>query len=376
VRSQPYHNPISPEAAGREVSVQVVVPARNEEDCIGRCLQSLVAQQGIEFAITVVDDGSNDRTRAIAESFAGVRVISVTDPVAGMTGKCNALICGTQGATAKWLLFTDADTFHYPGSLARAVAEAEERGVDLLSYSPEQETGSLAETALLPVIFADLVRTYPPKRVNDPADSTVAANGQFVLVRRAVYEALGGHGAVADKVLEDVELARLFKASHHPIWFRQGTGLVRARMYRSLPSMVAGWTKNLAILFHRPLLLAAARGLEFVLIAGLLLATVFELVHHELFGAFALFIGVMIFGGLFFWRVRQAHFPGLANLAALFGLPLFTWLLLRSWWQVRVRHAVTWKGRIYPQSASYSAAHSEPQRVVDSSIPRSPEVKS
>jgi glycosyltransferase involved in cell wall biosynthesis len=375
VRSQPYDNPILQEAAGREASVQVVVPARNEEDCIGRCLQSLVGQKGIEFSITVVDDGSNDRTRAIAESF-GVRVISAPDPVAGMTGKCNALIRGAQGATAKWLLFTDADTFHYPGSLARAVAEAEERGVDLLSYSPEQETGSLAETALLPLIFADLVRTYPPKRVNDPADPTVAANGQYVLARRAVYEGLGGHGAVADKILEDVELARLFKVSHHPIRFRHGTGLVRARMYRSLPSMIGGWTKNLAMLFHRPLQLAAARGLEFVLIVGLSLAAVFELVHQELFGAFALFIGVLIFAGLFLWRVRQAHFAGLANLVALFGLPLFSWLLVRSWWQVRVRHAVTWKGRIYPQSASYSAAHSEPQRVVDSSIPRSPEVKS
>ena len=376
MRSQPYDNPILPVAAGRETSVQVVVPARNEEDCIGRCLQSLVGQKGIEFSITVVDDGSNDRTRAIAESFAGVRVISAPDPVAGITGKCNALIRGAQGATAKWLLFTDADTFQYPASLARAVAEAEEQGVGLLSYSPEQETGSLAETALLPVIFADLVRTYPPKRVNDPADPTVAANGQYVLVRRAVYEGLGGHGSVADKILEDVELARLFKVSHHPIWFRQGTGLVRARMYRSLPSMAAGWTKNLAILFHRPLLLAAARGLEFVLIAGLSLAAVFELVHRELFGAFASFIGVLIFAGLFLRRVRQAHFPGLANLAALFGLPLFTWLLLRSWWQVRVRHAVTWKGRSYPQSASYSAADSEPRGSVDSSIPRSPEIKS
>src|SRR5262249_25900413 len=248
-----------PEAAGREASVHIVVPARNEEDCIGRCLQPLVGQKGIEFSITVVDDGSNDRTRAIAESFAGVRVISAPDPVAGMTGKCNALIRGAQGATAKWLLFTDADTFHYPASLARAVAEAEEQGVDLLSYSPEQETGSLAEMALLPVIFADLVRTYPPRRVNDPADPTGAANGQYLLARGAVYEHSGGQGAVAHNILEDVESARLFKASHRLVWFRQGTGLVRARMYRSWQSMVAGWPKNLALLFHRPLLLAAVR---------------------------------------------------------------------------------------------------------------------
>src|SRR5229473_192536 len=116
------------------VSVQIVAPARNEQDCIGRCLESLVRQQGIDFRITVVDDGSTDRTRAIAESFAGVRVISAPEPAPGISGKCNALIQGAEGATSKWLLFTDADTIHYPESLERAVAEAEERGVDLLSY--------------------------------------------------------------------------------------------------------------------------------------------------------------------------------------------------------------------------------------------------
>lgn len=371
MHSQPYDNPISTETTDPGVSVQIVVPARDEEDCIGRCLESLARQQGIGFSITVVDDGSRDGTRAIAASFAGVRVVSAPEPIPGVTGKCNALIHGARGATAKWILFTDADTLHYPGSLARAVKEAEERGVDLLSYSPEQETGSLAETALLPVVFADLVRTYPPQRVNDPADPTVAANGQYLLVRRTVYEALGGHQSVADKVLEDVELARLFKVSHYPIYFRQGAGLVRTRMYRNFRSMIAGWTKNLALLFRRPVLLAAVRGLEFAAILSLALAAVVGLLRRDLFEAFRFFTGVLIFGGFFWWRIRQAHFSALASFVALFGLPLFAWLLLRSWWHIQVRGAVTWKGRTY----THSAAHSEPRRAADSSIPRSPEIK-
>ena len=233
-----------------EVTVDVIVPARNEEDCIGRCLESLVAQQGISFQITVVDDGSTDQTRAIAESFPGVKVIAAAEPAPGVMGKCNALITGAAGSTAKWLLFTDADTFHYPGSLAAAVQEAESRNVDLLSYSPEQETASWWELAVMPVIFAELARTYPPERVNDPADPTVAANGQYILVRRTAYEALGGHKSVAGKILEDVELARLFKVSHYKIWFRFGGGLVRTRMYRSFRAMWDGWTKNLALLFR------------------------------------------------------------------------------------------------------------------------------
>ena len=181
------------EPSHAEVTVDVVVPARNEADCIGRCLESLVAQQGMSFQITVVDDGSTDQTRAIAESFPGVKVIAATEPAPGVMGKCNALITGAAGSAAKWLLFTDADTVHYPGSLAASIHEAESRNIDLLSYSPEQETATWWELAVMPVIFAELVRTYPPERVNDPADPTVAANGQYILVRRAPYEALGGH---------------------------------------------------------------------------------------------------------------------------------------------------------------------------------------
>src|SRR5947209_12905329 len=103
--------------------VQVIVPARNEQQCIGRCLQSLVSQQGIDFQITVVDDGSTDQTRSIAESFAGVRVISSCEPASGISGKCNGLVAGADGSQAKWLLFDDAATVHLSASLQAAVAD-------------------------------------------------------------------------------------------------------------------------------------------------------------------------------------------------------------------------------------------------------------
>jgi Glycosyl transferase family 21 len=279
-------------------------------------------------------------------------------PAPDVTGKCNALIQGAEGATAKWVLFTDADTFHYPGSLAAAVSEAEERGVDLLSYSPEQETASWGERALMPVVFADLVRVYPPARVNDPSDPAVAANGQYVLLRREPYESLGGHKAVAVKILEDVELARLFKASNHKIWFRLGTGLVRTRMYRDFRSMCEGWTKNLDLLFPRPLGLAVLRGLEFLAVLVLGTATALLMIRgHLTAGAGALAVGSLLYA-LFLRRIRRAHFPAAANLISFFGLPLFVWLLIRSWRHSHVRGAVTWKGRSYVVSAPGRAAKS------------------
>ena len=283
-----------------EVTVDIIIPARNEEDCLGRCLQSLVTQQGISFQITVVDDGSIDRTRAIAESFPGVRVLSAGELKPGMTGKVNALVVGTAGSSAEWLLFTDADTFHYPGSLAASVGEAETRKVDLLSYSPEQETVTWWELAVMPLVFADLVRTYSSEKINDPADPSVAANGQYILVRREAYEALGGHAALPLNVLEDIELANLFKASGHRIWFRYGAGLVRTRMYRSFHAMWEGWSKGLAILFRRPVLLAGRRAVEFIATALMLGAGLTIIARHHL-GSGALFF---VIGHAFL-----SHFP-------------------------------------------------------------------
>ena len=341
-----------------QVTVQVIIPARNEEDCIGRCLESLVNQQGIGFQIIVVDDGSTDRTRLIAQREPGVRVISAPEPDAGISGKCNALIAGARDAGAKWLLLTDADTFHYPGSLAAAVKEAEEREVDMLSYSPEQETGSWYERALLPVVYAELARTYPPAQVNDPASSIVAANGQYILVRRATYEALGGHTAVAHKILEDVELARLFKVKSYRVWFCHGAGRVRTRMYRSFRGMCEGWTKNLVSLFPRPLRLAGVRALEFAAIVGfLVLSLLLAQKGLRLEAAGAVFPAVILYA-VFLLRIRKAHFPWHANLMSFMGLPLFASLLVRSWLHSRVQGAITWKGRQYASSAAEPAVDS------------------
>ena len=338
--------------------VDVIIPARNEEDCLDRCLQSLVSQQGISFQITVVDDGSTDRTRAIAESFPGVRVLSAGELKPGMTGKVNALVTGAMGSTAEWLLFTDADTFHYPGSLAASVSEAESRKVALLSYSPEQETAAWWEKAVMPLVFADLVRTYSSERINDPADPTVAANGQYILVRREVYESLGGHGVLPLNVLEDIELAKVFKASGYRIWFRYGGGLVRTRMYRTFSAMWEGWSKGLAILFRRPVLLAARRALEFIAIAMLVGTGLVMVARHQFeSAAVSLAIGVLLYL-IFLFRICKAHFPWNANLMAFIGLPIYVSLLLRSHLHFNRRGELTWKGRKYAQSAPKEAADS------------------
>src|SRR5262249_28701817 len=151
---------------------------------------------------------------------------------AGWTGKNNAVVAGAGVGRGEWLLFTDADTVHLPGSLARAVAEAKEHGADMLSYSPEQITKTFWEMAVMPVVFAELARAFPPRVVSDPASPIAAANGQYILIRREAYEAVGGHRRVAECLLEDVALAHAVKGAGRVIRFRYAADAVRTRMYR------------------------------------------------------------------------------------------------------------------------------------------------
>ncbi len=248
--------------------MSVIVPARNEEVCLGACLDSLLAQTGVDFEIIVVDDQSTDRTREIAASRAGVRVIEAGPLAEGCSGKCNAAQSGADVAGGAWLLFTDADTVHLPGSLERSLREAREHAVALLSYSPAQEVHGLVENAVMPVIYAELAATYRPQDVCDPASAVAAANGQYLLITRAAYDAVGGHAAVSHTLLEDVALARAVKRSGRKLRFRFGSDAVRTRMYRTWRDLRDGWTKNLALLFPQTLRLAAIRGIEFLLAAG------------------------------------------------------------------------------------------------------------
>jgi glycosyltransferase involved in cell wall biosynthesis len=330
------------EAQAQGPVVSVIIPARNEEACLGDCLRSLVAQSGVAFEIIVIDDHSTDRTREIAASFSQeqVRVIEAPRLPEGWTGKNNAVTTGARQARGQWFLFTDADTIHLAGSLARALAEAQDNNAELLSYSPEQIAVTFWEMATLPVVFAELARQYPPSIVSDPASPIAAANGQFILVRRDAYEAVGGHAAVAGDILEDVALARAVKRSGRKIRFRYAPDAVRTRMYRNYGQLRDGWTKNLALLFPRPGWLAA-RTMDLWAIpwVALLLANV----RHPWWWS-AICVVTFVYLAT---RLKRANFTWNREiLGALFGMPMFAYLLLRSK-RAHANGRIPWKGRTY-----------------------------
>jgi|HubBroStandDraft_4_1064222.scaffolds.fasta_scaffold147016_2 glycosyltransferase involved in cell wall biosynthesis len=324
--------------------VSVIVPARNEAACLADCLRSLAGQDGPSYEVIVVDDQSTDATHSIAESFP-VRVISADPLPPGWSGKCNAVWSGAKAARGQWLLFTDADTKHSPHSISAGLSEAAGFDAALLSYSPKQEVRSFAERALMPVIFAELAATYRPKDVCDPNSPVAAANGQYLLIRRDVYDAVGGHAAVARAILEDVELAKRVKQAGGLLRFRV-SDVVSTRMYRSFSQMWEGWTKNLALLFPHPRRLTFQRLAEFLLIlCGVVLAP-WQFVDGDRFAAAAEAIVSIVLIAFLLRRIRRAHFGWLSNLLAIFGLPLFAVLLLNSDISHK-RGTVRWKGREY-----------------------------
>jgi glycosyltransferase involved in cell wall biosynthesis len=331
--------------------LSVIVPARNEEEVLRPCLESLTAQSGAGFELNrdweliLVNDHSTDHTAEMARSIAGVTVLESAPLPKRWTGKANALWGAAQKARGSWLLFTDADTRHEPGDLERAVGEAERNHVALLSYSPRQEVSGFWQRALMPLVFAELAQAYPPARVSDPASRLAAANGQFLMVERSAYFAVGGHSAVASSLLEDVDLAAQLKRRKYAIRFRYAPEAVSTRMYRTAGAMLEGWTKNLARLFANPIVLAATRALDILLLIALPLLAV-ALFSRPL-ARYAL--GILWLRTLWrcYARARKSNFSAFDCALSIFALPLFCGLLLRSWFRHSVTKRVAWKGREY-----------------------------
>jgi glycosyltransferase involved in cell wall biosynthesis len=232
-------------------SISAIVPARNEEDVISTCIESLALQPEVS-EILVINDQSTDKTaeivRGLMNKIPHLRLLETQNVPAGWVGKNNAVFLGAKEAKSPWLLFTDADAELQPGAAARALQIAEEKSAALISFSPEQITQSWYEKALIPFVYTRLAKHFSYDKVNDPASSAAAANGQFLMIQRDAYNAIGGHASVAADVLEDVALAKRAKDAGFRLWFSGGQGIVRARMYRSFASMWQGWKKNLYLL--------------------------------------------------------------------------------------------------------------------------------
>jgi chlorobactene glucosyltransferase len=240
---------------GAAPMIDIVVPARNEADAIRDCLAGLAAQDypASRVATTVVDDGSTDGTAAIARGMGGVAaplaVIAAGPLPAGWTGKAHACWRGAGQGRGEWLCFIDADTIPTPALLRSAIATARQRGLDLLSLEPRQVLVTVWERLIIPAGLCALGFAGDVRRTANPDNPSAAANGQFLLIRRAVYERVGGHRAVRGAVAEDSALAARVKAAGGCIALMGAAPLIGVRMYRSLPQLWEGLVKNVTDTF-------------------------------------------------------------------------------------------------------------------------------
>ena len=208
--------------------VSVIVPARNEEKTLPRCLASLKAQDMPGFEVLVVDDDSTDATRAIAQA-SGVEVVASRPRPSGWMGKTWAAWQGAQVARGDWLLFVDADVVLAPETVRAAVALAEKENLALLTALSQIECASLWEAFLYPAGGLMILGAVHPKRVNDAHDAHAHASGAFMLFRREAYEAIGGHMAVRDQVMDDTQLAAAIKSRKLTLRIVNATHLIRIR---------------------------------------------------------------------------------------------------------------------------------------------------
>ena len=251
--------------------VTILVPAKDEEANIADCLKTLQAQDYGNFEILVIDDRSSDSTAEIVQRLAEqdprIHLVRITELPPGWFGKSHAMHVGAQSATGQWLLFVDADCRQASGSLHAAMAYVLARGGDMLSLWPLLEMHGFAENLVQPLCGSILGLWFHPRLVNNPRRKAAFANGQFLLVRRDTYQAVGGHQAVRDKLVEDIWFARAVKGSGARLINAIGFDIFRTRMYNHLPAIWRGWSRIFSNAFRSPWNLVAAMALVFLMSA-------------------------------------------------------------------------------------------------------------
>ncbi len=228
-------------------SVTILIPAKNEETNIVRCVESLLAQDHKELDIIVIDDRSTDLTSKlvteIAQKDKRVRLLKIEHCPDGWSGKNHALVEGVKLAKHDILVFTDADTYHYPHCITTAVAYAVDNKVDMMSINPHLVAGTVWENLIMPVAGGVLMLWFPMDLINSDSSDLSYANGQFILFDKKSYDSIEGHESVKQELLEDLALARKIKSAGLRLKVLWGPQLYQTRMYTNLKDMWNGWVR-------------------------------------------------------------------------------------------------------------------------------------
>ncbi len=333
--------------------VSVIIPARNEARNIERCVRSILAATYPAIEVIVVDDGSTDGTGDLALRL-GVRLVRGAELPPGWFGKQWALVQGYRVARGELLLFADADTMHEPDLIARAVTARAAERVDLFSVVPRQEMATFWEKLIQPHVFVALgARVGDLRRVNRTrTEWNAIANGQFILVTRESYEAVGTHEAVKSSVADDLMLAQAYVRHGKDIFLALALEYMRTRMYGSLREIVAGWSKNLAL--GAPLMAPPVRWIRTLLPYLMWVPALVWVGPPIAWAAFRWdFAAIATAASLLTWIGIYAGERAPVQYALLYplGAVMVAYIMIRSTW--RGNRKVEWRGRTYRGSGSH-----------------------
>jgi len=342
--------------------ISICIPARNEENNIRNCVESALGQDYPNIEIIVLDDRSTDSTLTqlaeIASRDSRLIPINGGELPPGWAGKPHALFQASAAARGEWLCFVDADTFLAPNAISSCYSKAIQTQADMFTTMNEQILGSFWEKVVMPLVMTALSVGFSPRKVNDPKSRDAIANGQFIMIRRTVYNAIGGHEKVKDQIVEDKAISEQVKWNGHRLIVADGSRVIRTRMYTSLPSMWEGWTKNiyLGLRDHPAMLVLGAFGATLSVIAALflplwtLLGINWLINGGEWFSIAVVVQSLLVWSWLIYFRARVARGMNISRWYALttpLGAGVFAAMMISSAWKVISGQGVTWRGRKY-----------------------------
>ena len=334
--------------------ISVLIPARNEEDNIKRCINSLLKQDYENLEILVLDDGSTDRTVEIVSELAKkdvrIRLYHGKPLARGWLGKSYACQQLAGYAKGQYLLFVDADTLHFPTSLSSAVACLLKYKVDALSVFAKQIMVTLHERMIIPFGNFMIMGFMPLALIRGSRRALFCtAIGQFMLFKREVYEAIGGHESVKGKILEDVIISKQVKRCGYKFMIFDGSSNLYCRMYHNFSEIVSGYSKVLFSSFDYSITMMST---AIVLIAAIYLVPFIMLPLGIIFDWQQIYVNIIVLQIIFILITRimlSIRFRMKAVDILLYPLSV-TYLLslaVNSVLQFRFNIGICWKGRTY-----------------------------
>lgn len=340
-----------PDMPGELPSLSVVIAARNEQRRIGDCLESLAASEYPRIEVIVVNDRSDDKTGEIADSYAArfprlFRVIHVSEVPSGWLGKCHALSTGAGQASGDFILFTDADVIFDPMALAHVLAHADRERADQVVVFPDTITYTFLEKVTTTAFAAIFVTRFNPLHAMRRRSAGYIGAGAFNLVRRRVYERIGGHRFLRLHVIDDLALGKLVKYAGGVVRLLVSGGMVRVRWQESFRQTISGFDKNaFAAMNYNPVRAVVAATLLFLVfwygVIGLFLGPP----GARILSALLLVVQpAMLYRA--FRSVQHVHWIYAVTLPL--GAAFISWAIIRSTAITLWQGGVRWRGSFYP----------------------------